>query len=245
MLSLATVVATFVAGLASFLAPCTVPLLPAYLACVSGASAADLADDQRRRSFRGKLIAGSLLYVAGFTTVFVALGLSAGSLARFTKGFGSGRVVEIVAGVLVALFGLLILGAVRVKLLERARGMQLPERLRRRGVAGSFLVGMVFGLGWTPCVGPYLAAALTFAAISAHAFEGAVLLVAYSLGLGLPFIGVALLWASLPQLPRRLTRLARPLTLAGGALTVALGVLVATGAYTHITSYLAQLSTPH
>ncbi|HUZ70793.1 MAG TPA: cytochrome c biogenesis protein CcdA [Candidatus Saccharimonadales bacterium] len=245
MLSIATLIATFIAGAASFLAPCTVPLLPAYLACVSGAGAADLADAQRRRSFRGRLLAGSLLYVAGFTSVFVILGLSAGSLSRFTKGSGSGRIVEVVGGVLVIVFGLLILGAVRLTWFERVRTLQLPDRLRRRGVAGSFVVGVVFGLGWTPCVGPYLAAALTFAAISSHAVSGALLLIAYSLGLGLPFIAVALLWASLPQLPRRLTRLARPMTLAGGAVTVILGVLVATGAYTHVTSYLAQLSTPH
>jgi cytochrome c-type biogenesis protein len=111
-------------------------------------------------------------------------------------------------------------------------------------VFGAFLVGIVFGLGWTPCVGPYLAAALTLAALSSHALTGALLLVVYSLGLGLPFIAVALLWASLPELPRRLNRWVRPLTLAGGVITVALGVLLATGAYTHLTSYLAQLSTP-
>jgi cytochrome c-type biogenesis protein len=238
MLTIASVVATFVAGLASFVAPCTVPLLPAYLATVSGVAAADLADQKRRKSFRVRLLMGSGLYVAGFSTVFVVLGLSAGGLARFA----STRVVEIVGGVLVVLFGLAIIGVVRMGWLERARGFALPERLRRRGVAGAFVVGTVFGLGWTPCVGPYLAAALTLAAVSAHAATGALLLVIYSLGLGLPFILVALLWASLPQLPRRLNSLARPLTVAGGVITVALGVLLATGAYTHLTSYLAQLS---
>jgi len=245
MISVASVAATFAAGLASFLAPCTVPLLPAYLACVSGAGAADLADTARRRGFRGRLLAGSLMYVAGFTFVFVLLGLTAGGLSRISSGPGTGRVVEIVGGVLVALFGLAILGVARVGWLEQARGFTIPQRLQRRGVGGAFLVGVVFGFGWTPCVGPYLAAALTFAAISSHAAAGALLLVAYSLGLGLPFIAVALLWASLPQLPRRLNRLARPLTIVGGAVTVALGILVATGTYNHLTSYLAQLSTPH
>jgi cytochrome c-type biogenesis protein len=244
MLTISTVLATFVAGLASFLAPCTVPLLPAYVATVSGVSAADLADADRRRSFRFRLVAGSLLYIAGFTTVFVVLGLSAGGLARFVNGSGSGRIVEIVGGVLIALLGLSIVGVVRAGWLERVRTFQLPGRLQRRGVASAFLVGVVFGLGWTPCVGPYLAAALTLAALSAHAAAGALLLVVYSVGLGLPFLLFALLWASLPGLPRRLTRLARPLTLAGGVLTVVLGVLVATGTYTHLTSYLAQLSTP-
>ncbi len=244
MLSIATVAATFAAGLASFFAPCTVPLLPAYLACVSGAGAAELADSERRRSFRARLVAGSLLYVAGFTVVFVALGLSAGGISRIASGPGTGRVVEIAGGIVVVLFGAAICTASRFGWLERAWVINLPDRLRRRGVAGAFLVGVVFGLGWTPCVGPYLAAALTFAAISSHAAAGALLLVAYSLGLGLPFIAAALLWASLPQLPGRISRLARPMTLAGGLITIGLGVLVASGAYHHLTSYLAQISTP-
>ena len=163
MLSIATVLATFVAGLGSFLAPCTVPLLPAYLACVSGVSAAELSNPDRH-SFRLRLLAGSLLYVAGFTAVFVLLGLTAGGIARVANGAVSGRIVEIVGGVAVILFGLAIIGVVRIGVLERTGGFQLPERLRRRGVFGAFLVGVVFGLGWTPCVGPYLAAALTLAA---------------------------------------------------------------------------------
>lgn len=253
MLSLGAVAATFVAGLASFLAPCTVPLLPAYLACVSGAGASDLASapgaegtearPSRRLGFRGRLLAGSLLYVAGFTAVFIALGLSAGSVGRVAQG-APGRAVEIAGGALVILFGLVIMGVVRFAPLERVYALRLPQRLQRRGVAGAFVVGAVFGVGWTPCVGPYLAAALTLAAVSSHAAAGAVLLAVYSLGLGAPFVIVALLWASLPQLPRRLTRLARPVTFAGGVLTAALGVLLVTGAYTHLTSYLAQLSTP-
>ncbi|MGH7686694.1 MAG: cytochrome c biogenesis CcdA family protein [Candidatus Dormibacteria bacterium] len=253
MLTWAAVAATFVAGLASFLAPCTVPLLPAYLACVSGAGAADLAGSgtpgdraagkRGRLGFRGRLLAGSLLYVAGFTAVFMVLGLSAGSIGHITQG-AAGRAFEIAGGILVVVFGLLIVGAVRFAPLERVYAFRLPVRLQRRGVAGAFVVGAVFGVGWTPCVGPYLAAALTLAAVSSHAAAGAVLLAVYSLGLGMPFVLVALLWASLPQLPRRIARLARPVTLAGGVLTVALGVLLATGAYSHLTSYLAQLSTP-
>ena len=152
--------------------------------------------------------------------------------------------MEIAGGTAIALFVLAIVGLLRVGPLERVYTLRLPERLRRRGVAGAYLVGAVFGLGWTPCVGPYLAAALTLAAVSSHAATGALLLAVYAIGLGLPFVLVALLWGSLPQLPRRLTRLARPLTVAGGLMTVALGLLVATGAYSHVTSYLAQLSTP-
>src|SRR5579884_1509181 len=110
MFSAGAVVATFVAGLGSFFAPCTAPLLPAYLACVSGASAADLSQDASRRNFRLRLLAGSLLYVAGFATVFIALGLGAGGIARLTRGATASRAVEIAGGVVVVLFGLAICG---------------------------------------------------------------------------------------------------------------------------------------
>src|SRR4029077_667850 len=130
MLSIATVLATFVAGLGSFLAPCTFPLRPAYLACVSRVSAAELSSP-RRHSFRLRLLAGSLLYVAGFTVVFVLLGLTAGCIARVANGALSGRIVELVGGVGVTRYGLAIIGLVRSGLLERTQGFQLPERLRR------------------------------------------------------------------------------------------------------------------
>lgn len=242
MLSVASLVATFVAGLASFLAPCSVPLLPAYLSAVSGAASVDLADTSGRRDHRGRLVAGSLLYVAGFTTVFVLLGIGAAGIGHSVRS--AERVVEIVGGVLLVVFGLLVVGVLRLPVLERVRGLNLPERLRGRGVAGAYLVGIVFGIGWTPCVGPYLGTAFVLAADSAHAASGAVLLAAYSVGLGLPFVVIALLWASLPSLPQRVARLAGPVSRIGGVVTVALGVLLLTGWYTHLTSYLAQISTP-
>ncbi|MGH7723651.1 MAG: cytochrome c biogenesis CcdA family protein [Candidatus Dormibacteria bacterium] len=242
MISVASLVATFVAGLASFLAPCSVPLLPAYLSAVSGATATDLADSRHRRDFRGRLVAGSILYVAGFTTVFILLGIGAAGIGHSIRQVERG--VEIAGGILLVVFGLLITGVLRLPVLERVRGLDLPERLRGHGVAGAYLVGIVFGIGWTPCVGPYLGVAFVLAASSAHVLSGAALLLAYSIGLGLPFVLIALLWASLPALPRRVARLAGPMTRVGGALTIALGVLLLSGWYTHLTSYLAQISTP-
>jgi cytochrome c-type biogenesis protein len=242
VISLASVVATFVAGLASFLAPCSVPLLPAYLSAVSGAAAVDLADPRRRRDARGRLVAGAILYVAGFSTVFILLGIGAAGIGHSVRQVERG--VEIAGGILLVLFGLVIAGVLRLPALERVRGLALPERLRSRGVAGAYLVGIVFGIGWTPCVGPYLSVAFVLAASSAHAASGAVLLAAYSIGLGLPFVLIALLWASLPTLPRRVARLAGPTARVGGVLTVGLGVLLLSGWYTHLTSYLAQISTP-
>ena len=242
MISIASLLATFVAGLASFLAPCSVPLLPAYLAAVSGASAADLATDRGRAGARGRLVAGSVLYVAGFTTVFVLLGIGAAGIGQSIRSVE--RAVEIAGGILLIVFGLVVAGLLRLPVLERVRSVALPERLRGGGVATAFVVGVVFGIGWTPCVGPYLGAALVLAATSAHAAGGALLLAAYAVGLGLPFVLIALLWASMPSLPRRVSRLARPMARVGGLITVALGLLLLSGWYTHLTSYLAQISTP-
>ncbi len=242
MLSLASLVATFVAGLASFLAPCSVPLLPAYLSTVSGAAALDLQDGTRRADFRARLVAGSVLYVLGFATVFVLLGIGAAGIGHSLRVIE--RPVEILGGLVLVVFGLAVLGVLRLGVLERVRAVQLPERLRNHGVAGAYLVGFVFGIGWTPCVGPYLGTALVLAGTSTHVLSGALLLGTYALGLGLPFIGIALLWASIPSLPGRVRALSPVFTRIGGALTLALGVLLLTGWYTHLTSYLAQISTP-
>jgi cytochrome c-type biogenesis protein len=242
MLSIGSLVATFVAGLASFFAPCSVPLLPAFLSTVSGAAASDLAADGRRADFRGRLVAGSVLFVLGFTTVFVLLGIGAAGIGHSLRV--AERPVEVVGGLLLIAFGLVIVGALQLPFLERVRGVTIPDRLRGHGVAGAYLIGVVFGIGWTPCVGLYLGAALTFAATSAHVASGALLLATYALGLGLPFVLIALLWASLPTLPARARALSRPLTLVGGAVTIALGVLLVSGWYSHLTSYLAQISTP-
>jgi cytochrome c-type biogenesis protein len=242
VISIASLVATFVAGLASFLAPCSVPLLPAYLSAVSGAAASDLADNRRRRDVRGRLVAGSILYVAGFTTVFILLGIGAAGIGHSVRQVERG--VEIAGGILLVFFGLVVIGALRLPFMERVRGLSLPERLRGRGVVAAYLVGIVFGIGWTPCVGPYLGVAFVLAASSAHVLSGAALLLAYSIGLGLPFVLIALFWASLPTLPRRVARLAGPMSRVGGVLTLALGILLLSGWYTHLTSYLAQISTP-
>jgi cytochrome c-type biogenesis protein len=188
------------------------------------------------------LLAGSVLYVAGFTTVFILLGIGAAGIGHSVRQVERG--VEIAGGILLVVFGLIVCGVLRLPVLERVRGISLPERLRNRGVAGAYLVGVVFGIGWTPCVGPYLGAAFVLAASSAHVASGAALLAAYSIGLGLPFVVIALLWASLPSLPHRVARLSGAMTRIGGVLTIALGLLLLSGWYTHLTSYLAQISTP-
>jgi cytochrome c-type biogenesis protein len=243
MVGLPGLIATFLAGLGSFLNPCTLPLLPAYLSYAGGISAADLADPVRRTRFRGRLVGGTLLFVCGFATVFVVLGIGAGGLGRQVRL--AERPVEIAGGTAMVLLGLALAGVLRLGWLERGRRLGLPARLRGAGPWVALPLGAVFAIGWTPCVGPYLASALTLAAVSAHVGAGAALLAAYALGLGLPFVLAALLWASLPDLGGRLRRLSVPAARAGGVVVAALGLLLLSGQYSRLTSLLASLSVPH
>lgn len=234
--------ATFVAGLLSFLAPCTLPLLPGWLAYVGGVAATDLADPRMRRRYRPRIVVTSLLYVAGFATVFVLLGVGAGGLGSRVQA--ADRPLEIAGGVLLVILGLFLAGLLRWGLLARERRVELPARLRRAGPAAAFPLGVVFGVGWTPCVGPYLGTALTLAGVGGHAVEGGVLLLAYALGLGMPLVLVALAGASLPDAGRWAARVAGPLARVGGVVMVALGVVLLSGQYVRITSALAAISTP-
>ena len=241
MPSLALMLATFLAGLFSFLSPCTAPLIPAYLTVVSGVGAAELSSDSGRRRFRGRLVLGSVFYVIGFTAVFVVIGIGAAGLGSTV--LRSRHLIEIVGGLIVIALGLVVLGVVHVPWLMRERKFEIPQRWRRAGPVIGLPVGIAFGIGWTPCASAYLGSALALAAASGTAFKGGVLLFVYALGIGLPFVAVALAWASLPTIPRTLSRWSGPLAFAGGVLTVALGLALVTGAYVHVTSFFAQFTT--
>ena len=223
-------VALFGAGVASFLAPCLVPLLPAYLGIIAG-EAVEARDPARA-------VPATLLFVLGFALVFAGLGATAGLLGSALTDVQNG--VQRVGGVVVAVMGLALLGVIRGPL---AREMRLMARLP--GITGPMrplVVGVAFGAAWSPCVGPLLGAALTVAARSGQAGRGAVLLFAYALGIGVPFLLAALGLASSPKLAERLRRIGPRVERLAGGLLVVLGVLLATGAYGHLTSYLARFT---
>ena len=209
---LVAVVVSFGFGVLSFLAPCTIPLLPVYAAVLSTGR---------------RLVTGALLYVLGFSVVFVTLGLAAGSLGRALRGVPAQRV----GGVVVLAFAVLLL---------LDRGWRVP---RVHGVTAPFALGLVAGTAFTPCVGPFLGAVLTLSALEGASWRGGVLLGAYSLGLGVPFVAAAYAVTVSPPLSRVLTRAARPLRLVGAALLVVLGVLLVSGAYGRLASALADVVT--
>jgi cytochrome c-type biogenesis protein len=223
-------VALFGAGVASFLAPCLVPLLPAYLGLIAG-EAVEARDPARA-------VPATLLFILGFALVFSGLGAAAGLLGSALTDVQNG--VQRVGGVIVAILGLALLGVIRGPL---ARERRLVTSLSRiTGPLRPFVVGVAFGAAWSPCVGPLLGAALTVAANSGDAGRGAVLLFAYALGIGVPFLVASLGLASSPRLAERLRRVGPRVERLAGGLLLVLGVLLATGAYGHLTSFLARFT---
>jgi cytochrome c-type biogenesis protein len=226
---LTDLVALFGAGVASFLAPCVVPLVPAYLGLVVG-EAGDAHDTTR-------VVPATLIFILGFAVVFAGLGVTAGGIG---SSLDDQQVwLQRVGGVLIVVMGLVLLGFVRGRALQERR---LVSRLPAAGPLRPFVLGVGFGAAWSPCVGPLLAAALTIAANEADPWRGGLLLLAYALGIGVPFLAASLGLASSPALSLRLRRIGPVLERVGGALLVGLGLLLATGAYDHLTSYLARFT---
>jgi len=240
MPGLLALVTTFSAGLVSFIAPCTLPLVPAYLAYAGGMVGMDLTDAATRERARGRLLAGTLLFVLGFGIVFVLLGIAAGGIGHAVHSWGTA--VQVVGGLLLTVFGLLMAGVLRLPEADSTFRFEMPQRFRSLGIPAALPFGVVFGIGWTPCVGPLLGTALSLAAISGVAVQGAILLAAYALGLGLPFVVVALAWASFPGVARGLGRFGAASSRVAGLVIAALGIALATGLYSHLTSFLAQYS---
>ncbi len=228
-------VALFGAGVASFLAPCVVPLLPAYLAMVVGSSAEEAGPS--------RTVSATALFVLGFTIVFAVLGVAAGAAGSSLDDARTG--LERVGGVVVAVMGLVLLGAVRGSLVRERRAILTVPKSLGPGLintARPVVLGVAFGAAWSPCVGPLLGAALVVAATSGSPARGGTLLGAYALGIGVPFLIASLGLASSPGFNDFLRRIAQPLQRVAGALLLVLGVMLATGWYDHLTSYLARFT---
>jgi cytochrome c-type biogenesis protein len=221
----------FLAGAASFLSPCVLPLVPGYIALVSGVSVEALAEPGAKVA--GRTLRGSVLFVAGFSLVFSLLGAFAAGLASPLAAHLP--VLRKVAGLVVALFALHQMRILPIGLLYRQKSFELSRV--PAGSVGPLLVGMAFAFGWTPCVGPILASVLTLAATDGSVGRGIALLFAYSLGIGVPFVLTGLGVGGLLRWIRRYGKFARAIELGSGVLLLAVAVLI-------FTNHLGALAAP-
>ncbi len=224
-LALAVPVA-LVAGLVSFFSPCVIPLLPGYLSYATGLGGADLED-----AGRGRMVAGAVLFVLGFSLVFVALGSLSGALGAWLITWQ--RQITVVLGVLTIVLGLAFAGL--VPWLQREWRV---HRVPAVGLAAAPLLGVLFGLGWTPCIGPTLGVITTLSINEATAARGALLSGVYALGLGLPFVLAALAYRRMLGAFGWIRRHQRWVTRTGGLMLVVVGVLLVTGLWAELVTWI-------
>ena len=225
----------FLAGLASFLSPCVLPLVPGYLSMISGFSIESLQAGESGAARRTLARAG--LFVLGFSLVFMAMGAGASSLGQLLIQYRP--ILSKVAGVLIVLFGLHFAGLLRIKALYRERRVHLARL--PAGPIGALLLGMAFAFGWTPCIGPILSTILMYAADQGTVGRGMALLLTYSAGLGIPFLLAAMALHKLLGVFAALKRHFRLIEIATGALLVVMGVLIYTNQLGFLSRYLGFL----
>ena len=220
-----SILAAFVAGLLSFLSPCVLPLVPVYLASLAGPEILEAKADKRSTH----IFLHSLTFVSGFSLVFVILGAGAGlaGLAISAHLF----TIQRVAGILLIVFGALLLAAQKVPQLNFQKRLT-PSKSRTTGYLRSFVTGSIFALAWTPCVGYVLGGILILALASETAWRGAYLLAIYSLGLGIPFLIIGAAFDSVSPLLRRVQRYSKVIYIISGVFLIVLGILIVTGRLT-------------
>ena len=226
----------FLAGLVSFLSPCVLPVVPAYLSFVSGLSMEELSKGSAATARRTAALHAAL-FILGFLLVFMTLGASATAAGQaFNRMLPT---ITRVGGVIVIVFGILLLDWVRMPPL--ARDLRVHLQTKPSGAVGSVVVGVVFGAGWTPCIGPILATILLYASMEATVMRGTVLLAVYGLGLGVPFLVAAIAFNGFLTSLEVFRRWARPIQRVAGILLVVIGVLLVTGRFATVSASLADL----
>ena len=232
-------VGAFFAGVLMFLAPCTLPVVPGYLAFIAGIPLSALQNPAAKRSARRVVFKNALAFVIGFSVVFILLGASAGLLGIF---IGPWRyVLAKFGGIVLIVFGVTMLGLLQLPVLSGERRMKLPSFLELGRLRSSALIGALFALGWSPCIGPILGTVLLIASSSATAYYGAMLLAAFSLGLAVPFLLTALIVTESTVFLSRIGGFTKWLSIVGGVGLIVGGALMLTGATQLLVEWLYGL----
>ncbi|MCX7311587.1 MAG: cytochrome c biogenesis protein CcdA [Hyphomicrobiales bacterium] len=230
-----TLLAALLAGLVSFLSPCVLPLVPPYLVYLAGTSLERLADGEAVSQTRRETVLAALLFVCGFSTVFVALGASASVFGALIRVYSAE--LSIVAGIAIILMGLHFLGVLRINVLLREKRLEMAKPV---GLWGAYAMGLAFAFGWTPCIGPILAAILAVAASEQTVAKGAGLLAVYSMGLGIPFLLAAFAVEPFAEFLSRFRRHLAQVERVMGGLLVLTGIAFLTGFVSRASFWLLE-----
>jgi len=235
MIQNVSIPAALIAGLVSFLSPCVLPLVPPYLIYLTGATIEHFENDEPAAASRRAVMISAALFVLGFSTVFVLLGASASLVGSLIRAWSAQ--LSILAGVVIIVMGLHFLGLTRIGLLMREGRLPIPKPV---GLWGAYVMGLAFAFGWTPCIGPILAAILSVAAAEATVTKGAGLLAIYSAGLGIPFLIAAFMVKQFSALFARMKGHLVNVERAMGVLMIVTGIGFLTGAVSNVSIWLLE-----
>jgi cytochrome c-type biogenesis protein len=235
MIQNVSIPAALIAGLVSFLSPCVLPLVPPYLIYLTGSTIEHVASEEPESASRRAVMISALLFVLGFSTIFVLLGASASLIGGLIRAW-SGE-LAIIAGIVIIVMGLHFLGLTRIGLLMREGRLTMPKPV---GLWGAYVMGLAFAFGWTPCIGPILAAILSIAAAEATVVKGAGLLAVYSAGLGIPFLIAAFMVEQFSAVFARMKRHLATVERAMGVLMIITGIGFLTGAMSNVSIWLLE-----
>lgn len=210
----------FLEGIITFISPCILPMIPIYVSYFAGG-------DIDNKNYKNRALISSIAFVAGFTFVFTLLGVAAGTVGVIFNKYM--REINIVSGTIMVIFGLNYLGIINIGLLNKSFKIDNPTGNKKSSIMSAILFGMIFGIGWTPCVGPFLGSALMIASNSTNVFMGASMLLTYSLGLGIPFVLSALLIDSLKTTFDFIKRNYKIINRISGVFLIIIGIMMMTG----------------
>ena len=231
-----SIVIAFSAGILSFLSPCILPLFPSYITYITGRSLEDIKSSGRATDITKLTVINSLFFILGFSIIFVLMGIA---ISYFGSFLGIKRIwLERAGGVVIILFGLDIMGVLKTGFLSRAKGISLKRK--KFGYLGSLVVGMAFAFGWTPCVGPILSSILIYASTLESLPKAVVLLLAYSMGLGLPFLIAGLAINQFLALFAKFKNFLRFAPIVSGIFLIVIGIVLFSGQFSKVASLLTR-----
>jgi cytochrome c-type biogenesis protein len=230
------ILTAFAFGFLSFISPCVLPIVPGYISFISGVSLNELETTGDKSKARRKIILNTLFFILGFSLIFILLGATATALGQFL--FDNLPILSQIAGVIIIIFGLHMAGVFKIKFLQYEK--RIHTQTKPLGFLGSFVVGLAFAFGWTPCIGPILGAILGIAAKKETVWQGIALLTSYSAGLGIPFLITGISISAFYNFFDKIKRYFKTIEIIGGVMLIIVGILMITGSLTLIASYLTR-----